>query len=372
MWRSCRHLPGKLRLRRLASALLIVLTSGHAMAGQAPARSEKGDLQTALVLGTEQYDLSSALADVDGLRASPEIRPAADVPLMTAFPPVAERSPFAAGIPFPERVERLFIRRDATDFSGYDAKQFLNQSLSVSWDFAALFGGITYLGLKTWKWGNTDFHFNSEGWFGEDTGSMGMDKLGHAFTTYLMSEYLTQRILQGADDPRGAAFTAAALAMGLQTYVEIFDGFSTDHGFSNEDMVADAAGAAFSVLRSTVPGLADKLDFRMEYIPSGNAKISPVSDYSGQKYLLALKLSGFEKLEETPLKFVELQAGYYARGFTDNEKENGDERRREPYVGIGINLQQVFARWDSVPSLVVQRGLEYVQVPYTYIATSQQ
>lgn len=373
---QCAGLPGKPLLRSLASAFLIVVASGQAMAEQAPLRAAKGDLQSVAVLGTGQYDVSPALipalVDVDDLRASAIIRPAADVPLVTEFQPISERSPFASGLPFPERVERLFIRRDATDFSGYDAKQFYRQSLSVPWDFAALFGGITYLGIKSWNWGSSEFRFNSEGWFGEDTGSMGMDKLGHAYTTYLMSEYLTQRILQEAEDPRGAAFTAAILAMGLQTYVEIFDGFSGDHGFSNEDMVADAAGAIFSVLRSTVPGMADKLDFRMEYIPSGNAKVSPVSDYSGQKYLLALKLSGFEKLEETPLKFLELQAGYYARGFTDEEEANGDELRREPYVAVGINLQQVFARWDSVPSLVVQRGLEYVQVPYTYIATSQQ
>jgi hypothetical protein len=69
---------------------------------------------------------------------------------------------------------------------------------------------------------------------------------------------------------------------------------------------------------------------------------------------------------------VELQAGYYARGFTDDEREDGDELRREPYVAVGFNLQELFGHSDSTVALMAQRGLEYVQVPYVYIATSQQ
>jgi len=113
----------------------------------------------------------------------------------------------------------------------------------------------------------------------------------------------------------------------------------------------------------------------MEYLPSGHGDgFRPVSDYAGQKYLLALKLAGFETFEDTPLRFVELQAGYYARGFTDEEEANGAERRREPYVAIGFNLQELFdsdARGAAGPALIARRSLEYVQVPYTYIATSR-
>jgi hypothetical protein len=140
-------------------------------------------------------------------------------------------------------------------------------------------------------------------------------------------------------------------------------------------MVMNGLGAGFSVLRSTVPGLAEKLDFRMEYIPSGNkGDFRPASDYSGQKFILALKLSGFEAFKDTPLRFVELHAGYFARGFTDEEEARGEELRREPYVGIGLNLQELLdagIRKDTTAGLIAKRTLEYVQVPYTYAATSQ-
>ncbi len=51
---------------------------------------------------------------------------------------------------------------------------------------------------------------------------------------------------------------------------------------------------------------------------------SPITDYSGQRYLLALKLSGFERFSRTPLRLVELHAGYYARGFTKEEEDLGE------------------------------------------------
>jgi hypothetical protein len=162
--------------------------------------------------------------------------------------------------------------------------------------------------------------------------------------------------------------------MGVQTYVEFLDGFSGDHGFSYEDMVMNGLGAAFSVMRSTVPGAAEKIDFRMEYLPSGNKPFSPLSDYSGQKYLLALKLGGFEAFEDTPLRFVELHAGYYARGFTHDEEKRGEPARREPYIGIGLNLQELLSMApakDTIPARFARLSLQYVQIPYTYIATSQ-
>ena len=91
--------------------------------------------------------------------------------------------------------------------------------------------------------------------------------------------------------------------------------------------------------------------------------------------MLALKLSGFEALEDTPLRFVELQGGYFARGFTEEERDNGDSRRREPYLAVGINLSELLLSGDEVrrsrAGRIARTSLEYIQVPYTYLATEQ-
>ena len=302
-----------------------------------------------------------------------------DIERFEAAPPAVPRqSPVIAPAQGPAGVEatlRYNLERLAvTGYADFDGSRFDEQIRSVGWDVAVVYGLTTAFGLAAWEWGNAPFRFESEGWFGQDTKYGGMDKVGHAYSGYMLTEFFTQRIAHESGDPRGAAITGALLGMGVQTYVELFDGFSGGHGFSYEDLVMDGVGVGFAILRNTVPGLAEKLDFRMEYLPSGHADgFAPVSDYSGQKYLLALKLSGFEEFEETPLRFLELQVGYFARGFSDEERNAGEDRRREPYVAVGLNLNELLdvdPVRNSTPGMLARRTLDYVQVPYTYVPTS--
>jgi hypothetical protein len=103
--------------------------------------------------------------------------------------------------------------------------------------------------------------------------------------------------------------------------------------------------------------------------------ISPRSQITGQKYLLAVKLAGFEALEEGPLRFVELHAGYFARGFTLDERRHGDPKRQVPYLAVGLNLSELLLSSDEVRrsriGQIARTSLEYIQVPYTYVATEQ-
>ena len=263
---------------------------------------------------------------------------------------------------------------DVSGYADYDAGLFLDQSKSIIWDIAAIYGATTFFGLKNWDWGSSGFHFDSEGWFGSDTKYGGMDKLGHAYTGYLLTEYFSQRIAHEAADTNGAILTGAILGMGVQSYVEFFDGFSGGHGFSYEDFIADGIGVGFSILRNTVPEFGEKFDFRLEYIQSDYSDFAPVTDYAGQKYVLALKFAGFEELEESPLRFFELQAGYFTQGYTDAEREAGVDQRREPYLAIGLNLNELLNEAPEVRNttagLAASRALEYLQVPYTYVPTS--
>lgn len=265
---------------------------------------------------------------------------------------------------------------DAPDTITYDFGSFTDHAKSVSWEMAGLFAGVTASGVINWKWGSSSFHGNPEGWFGKDTGSLGTDKLGHAYATYLMTELLADQIRSKPVDPQGSELSAFMISMGVMTYVELFDGFSEDHGFSYEDLVANIIGGGFSYLRRTVPGLREKVDFRLEYLPSGDTNgFHPIIDYSGQKYLLALKFAGFETTRDTPLRFLEIHAGYFARGFTDEEISRNEPLRREPYIGVGINLGELLFGSPKMQGTKAgrfgRRVLEYVQIPYTYAATSR-
>jgi hypothetical protein len=271
-----------------------------------------------------------------------------------------------------------------TDYSG---GIFLAQALSIPWRLAGATATITLTGVANWDWGSSPFHFHDEGWFGKHTKSLGMDKLGHGFSAFVLTDFFSDGLERPGTDRRHAHYTAGLLAMGMMTYIEVFDGFSKEHGFSREDLAVDAAGVVFSILRRSVPGLREKVDFRLLYTPDKATfaslgcfprpschrpgKItarSPVTDYSNQRYLLAFKLAGFKALDRTPLRFLELQAGYYARGFTAEAEARREPLRRRIFLGAGANIGELlFAERRGWFAKAARSALEYLQVPKTAV-----
>lgn len=243
---------------------------------------------------------------------------------------------------------------------------FGRQIGSVKWEVAAAAAYITAINIyKVQDTGGTDFHFRNEGWFGDNTTVLGLDKLTHAFNSYWITDAIAARIRHktGGD----GALPAAALAFGLTLYSELWDAHKKVSGFSVQDLSMNTAGAAFSLLRNTVPGLKEKLDFRLLLMPNRDIyTASGRRHFRQMRYLFAVKLAGFEGMERSPLRFVELHVGYRATGFTTAEEIRGAPRRQRPFVGIGLNLNELFFR---NPSGWAGRGaniaLQYLQVPYT-------
>ena len=258
---------------------------------------------------------------------------------------------------------------DTPSAERYSFHTTIDDVKAIKWEGLGAFAGITALGVKSWDWGSSSFHFNNEHWFGKNTGSGGTDKLGHAFTSYALTNAFAERLQSKGRSPERAALSASLLTSALMLYVEAFDGVSGDHGFSYEDVIMNSLGIGFAYLRQTNPRLKSLVDYRMEYKPSGYKGFRPFSDYEGQKYLLALKLSGFKNLKQTPLKYFELQAGYYTRGFSKEAKNDGQNRRQYGFVGIGINLSQLLfgypSEQDRYYDKVGRFAFEHIQVPYT-------
>jgi len=244
-------------------------------------------------------------------------------------------------------------------------------------DLGGLFAILSWSGFNDWKWGSASFRFQSEGWFGMDTGSGGQDKLGHAFSSYLMAEFLYLRLRSYYGRQDVVTPLPALFSWTLMLYVEFFDGFSVDHGFSYEDLLMDAAGATASFLRQRVPGLARAFDFRMEYYPSaGMRELHPMIDYSGQKFLLALKPAGFGAPKESFLDLVELHLGYYTRGFSDDDAPYFREKQAHLYFGLGANLERILFEpvgpreaYAGTPLDYAHAAVNYFQLPATTLQT---
>jgi hypothetical protein len=226
---------------------------------------------------------------------------------------------------------------------------------------------IAAYGFQFWDYGGAKWEVVDEGWFGQETSYGGADKLGHSYAAYLATLGLSS-LYEGWGYHRDEADLRGALsAMGAITLIEVGDSFSKN-GWSTEDVIADAAGVLFGYWRRRVPAVGRLLDFRVEYIPSEtfvNGDHSDiVTDYSGFKYLLALKLDGIEKLRSTPLSWFELQFGYYTRGFATGDSAYYDERTRHLYFAIGINVSKLLSK-GGLRSL--GKVFEFYQAPYTYV-----
>ncbi len=215
---------------------------------------------------------------------------------------------------------------------------------------------ITIWGLTTWDYGSAGFHTADEGWFEQDSKYGGADKCGHFWATYTFADALTG-LYKGWGYSSGKASIYAALSSWtVQAFMEVGDATSKSQGFSWSDMAMNTVGALTSVLMESYPELDRKIDFRVEYV--FNVPVNGIfDDYSNQYYSVVLKLDGFDTLENTFLKYVELHGGYYTRGYHEKEEDV-----RSLYAGITLNFSRLFSQQGFKKTGKV---LEYIQIPYT-------
>jgi hypothetical protein len=312
------------------------------------------------------FGLGAAVALAgSGHAAAQSPAPAQAKPRPVKPPPQARRKPKTPALTF----DYLGAKPDTSrrPYSAAIASQHIN---TLSLDIAALTAVGIAVGAGQWGWGQSNFHFTKEGWFGRNTTYGGMDKLGHAYSAQLMSDYITWRLRAAGYDSGESSVTAALLTGIAFAGVEFGDGFS-HYGASYEDFIASASGIAFSYLRNTVPGLYGKVDFRMQYVPKMSGDFLGVGDYDGKKFLLAWKLGGFETFKETPLRYLEIYTGYYARGFGPHT--GNVPQTRSAYVGLGLNLTELLFSQPGTRDTTIGSAIavfnRYIQLPFTYVAS---
>lgn len=284
--------------------------------------------------------------------------------------------------PPPLRPPLEWLRLDAGDYS---ASRFVAHVRAAPLEIALAAGALGAVGVFDWKWGDSRFHTTREAYFSKRSPNGGMDKLGHAWTTYLLTELLAERMAANTNGLSGAHVSAAIVAFAIMAGVEVGDGYTKRYGFSREDLVADAAGAAFALLRAAFPSLRETTDFRLHYRMRGEydpirlatgRETNPA--YSRQRYILAIKGSGFEALRKTPARYLELHFGYDTRGFHKVERDMGMKPKRNFYVGLGLNMSELLFGDGPIPNFsgyrdtefvwASEHALRYLQIPYTAVS----
>jgi len=204
------------------------------------------------------------------------------------------------------------------------------------------FGGITGWGIVHWGWFTEPQHIVDEGGFSADSSTGGADKTGHFYMSYLLAELMTARLERQGYTSAQSALWGATSAMALMTWLEVGDG-TGPYGFSVEDLVADFLGVTMSWVKTRSPAIGRVIDFRTEYWPTPGALEGNdiAADYTGMRHLMAIQLAGVPYVSQTPLHLIDLQVGYYSRGFrTFDEPELQAAPVRSLYMGVGLNVAE--------------------------------
>jgi len=231
-------------------------------------------------------------------------------------------------------------------------------------DTALVSAGIAAWGFSQWNWGTKSFHFHDEGWFEEESKTGGSDKTGHLYMTYLLSRVLSSRYQDRGMSLEESSFWGSLSSLTAMTLLEIGDGTSP-YGFSKEDLIADAVGSFLAYVIRVNPKVDEFIDIRFEYWPSNSSegRNDFTTDYSNMRHLVAFKLSGFDSLKDTPFSFIELQAGYYSRGYRSYDTV---EESQHFYMGVGISLSNLA---DRSGINVLKNIFEFYQPGHTYVET---
>jgi hypothetical protein len=221
--------------------------------------------------------------------------------------------------------------------------------------------GITAWGVASWDYFENTPKKAHEGWFSENTPEGGADKWAHFYFSYTLSHALASTYLCWGFDREKAGALGTLSSFGLMGYMELGDSFSA-YGFSHEDFIMNTLGCTAGWLLYRHKKLAEKIDFRMEYIPRFQDE-DLATDYEHMKFLAAVKLSGFRQTQQTPWRYLEFHLGYFARGYAKDS-----DRERNIYLGIGINLSEIFQALSMKKTATV---FNYYQLPHTYIGPTR-
>lgn len=233
-------------------------------------------------------------------------------------------------------------------------------------------GAIVGYGILNWqKKDRPEFEFLDDGWFEAGSQNAGADKTGHVLSTYIASRIFSAAYRKLDVEDGRADWQGPLSAWSAMVLVEFTDAFQ-QYGFSIKDIAANSVGALIAFAEERYESLDEKVDFRIEYIPSEaflrSGETDILSDYSGMRHLAVLKLSGFDGLKPSPLSFVELHAGYFTKGTA--YARGLEKQTRNLFAGISLNFSMIFEKAGNrsekfkKPLHATTTFLNYYQLPY--------
>lgn len=202
----------------------------------------------------------------------------------------------------------------------------------------------------------SNFHFYN------DNGEwMQMDKIGHGVTSYIVGSFGYEMLRDAGLDEKRSIWLGGTLGLAFLTTVEVFDGFSSEWGFSWGDMAANTLGAGLFIgqqflwheQRITLKysfHTTEFADYRPDVLGS-NFLQQTIKDYNGQTYWASFNFKSLFLNKESKFPaWLNFAFGYGATGMTggyENALEhNGKpipyyDRKRQFYFSLDVDFTKI-------------------------------
>jgi uncharacterized protein YfiM (DUF2279 family) len=226
----------------------------------------------------------------------------------------------------------------------------------------AVTAGATYVGSMAALYGMwyADYESTSFTFFDDSGEWLGMDKAGHAITSYQISRCGFDILRWTGLDQRKSMWWSSGVSLLFLTNIEVFDAYSKGWGFSWGDMGANVAGAGLFVGQQLAWGeqrmmlkisysSSELTEFRPELLGSTTLE-SIFKDYNGQTAWLSVSPGSFVRSNALP-PWLCLSFGYGGHnmlGGTFNPEFNAEGVRlptlapyRQYYLSLDVDLTKI-------------------------------
>jgi hypothetical protein len=251
-------------------------------------------------------------------------------------------------------------------------KRIIPVSIGIGSVWAGSLVGLSQIWYNDYD--KTSFHT-----FDDGSNWLQMDKAGHIYTNYQISQFAGYLYKWSGMKSKKAALIGTCIGLGFQTTLELFDGFSSGWGFSWYDMGSNTLGAGIYLGQELV-WEEQRFLLKFSYHPTEFAALRPevlgsnfqeqlLKDYNGQTYWLSFNPFIFAKNSSFP-KWICMSFGYSVNNKIIGDKETyidptnfkNYSSQREFICSLDIDFSriQVQKKWLKT----VLKQLNYLKIPF--------
>ncbi len=230
----------------------------------------------------------------------------------------------------------------------------------------AAVGSLSLIGLNQLWYANyprSNFHY-----INDNAEWLQMDKAGHVFSSYHIGSFGANALKWSGANRKSQLIYGSTLGLVFMTTVEIFDGYSSQWGFSVGDELANISGTALYVSQELLwneQRIVPKFSFHTTPYASSRPNVLGSSiqeqilkDYNGQTYWLSVNIHSFAKSSTIP-KWLNIAVGYGAEGMiTGNDGFVNaiflpeSKRYRQFYLSLDLDLTKIETKSHLIKTIL--------------------